>query len=188
MRTVLCCAAIYGEFSQRKHTQLLMSPKAQQLSSYYCSGRQPWCGSLLSVPLCVWSTCDPGSFNTPGISNGSTMVCYGHGLDCYLHAICQDETCWDRTKTQKKGPHCRDQHSNLYVICPQSASTSPPWQLLIISTLPPPPLRWFLWMYDANTDVKERAWLSMPCDTIVCWGWVTRYNGIQPCTALLWAA
>lgn len=110
------------------------------------------------------------------------------GLDCYLHAICQDETCWDRTKTQKKGPRCRDQHSNLYVICPQSASTSPPWQLLIISTLPPPPLRWFLWMYDANTDVKERAWLSMPCDTIVCWGWVTRYNGIRPCTALLWAA
>lgn len=100
--------------------------------------RKPWCGSLLSVPLCVWSTCDPGSFNTPGISNGSTMVCYGRGLRCYLHAICQDETCWDRTKTQKKRPQCRDQHSNLYVICPQSASTSPPWQLLIISTLPPP--------------------------------------------------
>lgn len=168
-----------------KHTQLLMSPKTQQLSSYYCSPAK-LCGSLLSVPLCVWSTCDPGSFNTPGISNGSTMVCYARGLDCYLHAICQDETCWDRTKTQKKG-HTVVTNTAIYMS--SALSLHPLRPLTTVNyQYSAPPLCWFLWMYDANTDVKERAWLSMPCDTIVCWGWVTRYNGIQPCTALLWAA
>lgn len=57
--------------------------------------------TLFSWGIGAWSACDPGPFNILGISNGSTMVCYAPGLNCYLDMICQtaqDETCCNRNR------------------------------------------------------------------------------------------
>lgn len=103
-----------------------------------------WWRSVVCEPPCVWLTLDPGSFNTPlplprprhikWLDNGTQYPWPGLLFACDL----SDGARWNlprRTKTQKR-PQCRDQHSNLCVICPQSASTSPPTAVNYQHSLP----------------------------------------------------
>lgn len=126
---------------------LRIQPGEASRTSKVCQHNQlPTHHAGLCVTLCfswgigVWSACDPGPFNILGISNGSTMVCYAPGLNCYLDMICQtaqDETCCSRNRKKKSVPSKITQQfiCHLPSVCSPQSSTSSLWQLLIITTL-----------------------------------------------------